>query len=161
MADIVKEDGNMQLALDAAYVSRIRNTETKRAMTAFGILLAVIVGLIGIANMVNTVTTDVVARRVEYAAMQSVGMTRKQMKRDIFAKYAGLVAAASVLATAVGAILAYMIGTDAVFNLSPEAFLQALGIFLLLSAVLCMVMAGMLTRVMNQKSIVERLREVV
>ncbi len=161
VADIVKEDGNMQLALDAAYVSRIRNTETKRAMTAFGILLAVIVGLIGIANMVNTVTTDVVARRVEYAAMQSVGMTRKQMKRDIFAKYAGLVAAASVLATAVGAILAYMIGSDAVFNFSPEAFLQALGIFLLLSAVLCMVMAGMLTRVMNQKSIVERLREVV
>lgn len=161
IADIVKKEGNMQLTIDSVYLDRLHFMEQKRTMTAFGILLAVIVGLIGIANMVNTVTTDVMARKVEYAAMQSIGMTGRQMKRDIFAKYAGLIAVSLTLATAVGAVLSYMIGSDAIFNFSIGAFVQALGIFLFLSAGLCMAMAGLLTKVMNRKSIVERLREVV
>lgn len=161
IADIVKKEGNMQLAIDSVYLDRLHFMEQKRTMTVFGILLAVIVGLIGIANMVNTVTTDVMARKVEYAAMQSIGMIGRQMKRDIFGKYAGLIAVSLTLATAVGAVLSYMIGSDAIFNFSIGVFVQALGIFLFLSAGLCMAMAGLLTKVMNRKSIVERLREVV
>lgn len=117
------------------------------------------VELMGVANMVNTVTTDVMARKAEYAAMQSIGMTGRQMKRDIFAKYAGLTAVSLITAAAVGAVLSYMIGTDAIFNFSIGAFGQALGIFLFLSLGLCMAMAELLTRVMNKKSVVERLRE--
>lgn len=161
VAALLTKDHNMQLELDAVYLSRVHFTEVKRTMTAFGILLAVIVGLIGVANMVNTVTTDVVARKVEYAAMQSIGMTGRQMKRDIFAKYAGLIAAAMALATAVGAVLAYMVGAAAIFNFSAAAFGQAFVIFLLLSLGLCTVMAETLTRVMNRRTVVERLREIV
>ncbi|MDE6847488.1 MAG: hypothetical protein K2J99_17210 [Lachnospiraceae bacterium] len=161
IADIVKQDGNMQLAVDSIYLSRLHFMERKRTMTAFGILLAVIVGLIGVANMVNTVTTDVMARKVEYAAMQSIGMTGRQMKRDIFAKYAGLIAVSLALAIAAGAVLSYMIGAGAIFNFSIGAFAQAFGIFLFVSVGLCMTMAGLLTKVMNKKSVVERLREIV
>lgn len=160
ITDIVKREGNMQLTIDSVYQSRLHFMEQKRTMTAFGILLAVIVGLIGIANMVNTVTTDVMARKTEYAAMQSIGMTGRQMKRDIFAKYAGLIVISLTLAVIVGAGLSWMIGADAIFNFSLEAFVQAFGIFLFLSVVLCMTMAELLTRVMNKKSVVERLREV-
>ena len=142
-------------------MTRVQNTETKRSMTAFGILLAVIVGLIGVANMVNTVTTDVMARKVEYAAMQSIGMTGRQMKRDIFEKYAVLVATALGLATVAGAALAYKVGAQPGFNFSAGAFVQALMIFVVISAGLCVVMAQVLTWGMNRRSIVERLREVV
>lgn len=161
VAEIIKKEGNMQLTIESAYLSRSDFMEEKRTMTAFGILLAVIVGLIGVANMVNTVTTDVMARKVEYAAMQSIGMTGRQMKRDIFAKYAGLITVSLILAAAVGAVLSYMIGGNAIFNFSIGAFVQALGIFLFLSVGLCMAMAELLTRELNKKSIVERLREIV
>ena len=161
IAGLVEEDGNLQLSLDSAYMTRVQNTETKRSMTAFGILLAVIVGLIGVANMVNTVTTDVMARKVEYAAMQSIGMTGRQMKRDIFEKYAVLVAIALGLATVAGAALAYKVGAQPGFNFSAGAFVQALMIFVGISAGLCVVMAQVLTWGMNRRAIVERLREVV
>ena len=115
----------------------------------------------GVANMVNTVTTDVMARKVEYAAMQSIGMTGRQMKRDIFEKYAGLVGVALGLATAVGAVLAYTVGERPGFNFSAGAFVQAFAIFVGISAGLCVVMSQVLAWEMNRKSIVERLREVV
>ncbi len=161
IAGLLQEDGNLQLMLDAAYVSRTQNAETKRAMTAFGLLLVLIVGMIGVANMVNTVTTDVMARKVEYAAMQSIGMTGRQMRRDIFGKYAGLVASALGIAAVAGAALSYRVGEQPLFNFEVSAFVQALMIFLGISAALCGVMAQVLTWGMNRKSVVERLREVV
>lgn len=158
---VMEEDGNLQLMLDSVYQDRVYFTEEKRIITVFGLFLTAIVGLIGIANIINTVTTDVMARKVEYAAMQSIGMTGRQMERDIFRKYAGYIFTAFLLATVIGAGIAYMVGSGVVFNFSMAALLTAILIFLIFSVVLCVVMARVLTRVMNRKSIVERLREVV
>lgn len=158
---VMEEDGNLQLMLDSVYQDRVYFTEEKRIITVFGLFLTAIVGLIGIANIINTVTTDVMARKVEYAAMQSIGMTGRQMERDIFRKYAGYIFTAFLLATVIGAGIAYMVGSGVVFNFSMAALLTAILIFLIFSVVLCVVLARVLTRVMNRKSIVERLREVV
>ncbi|MDD3206275.1 MAG: ABC transporter permease [Lachnospiraceae bacterium] len=40
-----------------------------------------IIGLIGILNFINAVFTSIVARRKEFAMLQSIGMTRKQLKK--------------------------------------------------------------------------------
>ena len=93
--------------------------------------------------------------------MQSIGMTGRQMKRDIFEKYAVLVTTALGLATVAGAALACKVGAQPGFNFSAGAFVQALMIFVVISAGLCVVMAQVLTWGMNRRSIVERLREVV
>ncbi|MDE7259943.1 MAG: ABC transporter permease, partial [Lachnospiraceae bacterium] len=158
---VLKEDGNLQLMLDSVYQDRVHFTEMKRTITVFGMFLSVLVGLIGIANIINTVTTDVIARKVEYAAMQSIGMTGTQMQSDIFRKYAVYIFNALGLATVTGTALSYMIGSSVMFNFSWLALVQAVMIFLCFSVMLCVVMARVLTKVMNRKSIVERLREVV
>ncbi|MBD5450859.1 MAG: FtsX-like permease family protein [Lachnospiraceae bacterium] len=158
---VLQEDGNLQLMLDSVYQNRLHFTEMKRTITVFGMFLSVLVGLIGIANIINTVTTDVIARKVEYAAMQSIGMTGTQMQSDIFRKYAVYIFTALGLATVTGTALSYMIGSSVMFNFSWVALVQAVLIFLCFSVLLCVVMARVLTRVMNRKSIVERLREVV
>ncbi|MBD5487159.1 MAG: FtsX-like permease family protein [Lachnospiraceae bacterium] len=158
---VLQEDGNLQLMLDSVYQDRLHFTEMKRTITVFGMFLSVLVGLIGIANIINTVTTDVIARKVEYAAMQSIGMTGTQMQSDIFRKYAVYIFTALGLATVAGTALSYMIGSSVMFNFSWVALVQAVLIFLCFSVLLCVVMARVLTRVMNRKSIVERLREVV
>ncbi|MBD5492196.1 MAG: ABC transporter permease [Lachnospiraceae bacterium] len=162
VAELLEADGNLQLKLDAKYQDGVEFMEEKKTITIFGMFLAVIVGLIGIANLINTVTTDVMARKLEYAAMQSIGMTGKQMERDISTKYARYIFISVGLAAIFGTLLTYLVAASPVFTgFSLLAFMQAFLIFLLFSIVLCMVMARILTKAMNRKSIVERLREVV
>lgn len=158
---VMEQDGNFQLRLDSVCQERVYFIERKRTITVFGAFLVAIIGLIGIANIINTVTTDVIARKVEYAAMQSIGMTMQQMEQDIFRKYARYIFTALMLATVIGAGISYMVGSGVMFNFSPRALITALLIFLLFSALLCVVMAQVLTKVMNRQSIVERLREIV
>lgn len=158
--EVLKEDGNLQLMLGSTYQDRVYFIEMKRTIMGFGMFLAIIVGLIGIANMVNTVTSDVMARKVEYAAMQSIGMTGRQMRQDIFRKYAAYTFTAVGAAAVVGLTVCYLIGQGALFNFSLMVFGQAIVIFLLLSIILCVVTSRTLTRVMNRKSVVERLREI-
>lgn len=44
-----------------------------------GTALAVFLGLIGVLNFLNTILTSVVTRRREFAMMEAVGMTGKQL----------------------------------------------------------------------------------
>lgn len=155
---ILEENGNLQLMLDSVCQDSAHFMEMKRTFTVLGSFLIVIVGFIGIANIINTVATDVMARRVEYAAMQSIGMTGRQMERDIFCKYAGYIFTALGLATVAGTGISVMAGSGTVFNFSLPALLSAELIFLIFSLLLCVVMAKGLTKAMNRKSIVERLR---
>ena len=123
--------------------------------------LAGIVGLIGIANVVNTVSTDVSARKLEYAAMQSIGMTKKQMERDIFGKYARYVFLASGLAAVSGAVLTYVLGMNPLFTgFSAGTFLKALAALIVFAVLLCIWMAHILTNIMNKQSVVDRLRSI-
>jgi ABC-type antimicrobial peptide transport system permease subunit len=162
VSEILEEEGNLQLMFEAKYQSGLEFVENKKTIIVFGMFLAAIVGLIGIANLVNTVTTDVMARKLEYAAMQSIGMTGKQMERDIFAKYARYILTAVGFAAVFGSLITYQAaGYPSFTGFSLSAFMQAFVLFAVFSVILCAVMAAILTRVMNGKSVVERLREAV
>ncbi len=159
---ILEEDGNLQLMLDAKYQDGVYSAGNKKILTVFGMFLAAVVGLIGIANLINTVTTDVMARKLEYAAMQSIGMTGKQMERDIFIKYARYILTSVGIAAVFGSLITYQAAENPTFTgFSLPAFAQAFTIFLVFSILLSAAMARILTRVMSRKSIVERLREAV
>ncbi len=159
--EVVEEEGSLQMYFQSKYEDEIEFTEKKRMIGILGMFLAGIVGLIGISNIVNTVSTDVFARKLEYAAMQSIGMTKKQMEKDIFGKYARYVFLASGLAAAGGVALAYMLGLSPLFTgFSAGAFLQALAMLFLFAVLLCAWMARILTNIMNKQSVVERLRSI-
>lgn len=53
---------------------------------------APVVGIIRIANFVNSVLTSVITRKKAYAMLQSFGMTGKQMKRIKSCQGCGLMA---------------------------------------------------------------------
>lgn len=162
VSEILEEEGNLQLMFDAKYQSGTEFVENRKTITVFGMFLAAVVGVIGIANLVNTVATDVMARKLEYAAMQSIGMIGKQMERDIFAKYARYILTAVGLAAVFGSLITYQATEYPTFTgFSLLAFMQAFVLFAVFSVILCAVMAAILTRVMNRKSVVERLREAV
>ncbi len=46
-----------------------------------GNVISIVIALVGVLNFVNSMVTSIVARRKEFAMMQSVGMTKKQLCR--------------------------------------------------------------------------------
>jgi putative ABC transport system permease protein len=50
-------------------------------LLSVGGLLSAIIALIGILNFVNAMLTGMIARRKEFAMMQSIGMTGKQLRK--------------------------------------------------------------------------------
>lgn len=51
----------------------------KQTFQLISFLLAGDLGIIGVSpNLVNTITSDVFSRKIELAAMQSIGMTKRQ-----------------------------------------------------------------------------------
>lgn len=70
-------------------ISKSGEFESFRAMfLILGSAMSFIVGLVGVLNFFNTVLTGVVSRRREFAVMQSVGMTGRQLKQMLV--YEGL-----------------------------------------------------------------------
>jgi putative ABC transport system permease protein len=72
-----------------------------RMYTALGGSLSFVLALIGVLNFINAIATSVVARRREFAVLQSVGMTGRQLRGTLFAEgvvYTALTAAFTLTA---------------------------------------------------------------
>lgn len=128
-----------------------------------GGMIGVIMALAGLINFTNMMITNIITRRHEFATMQSIGMTNRQLRRMMI--YEGLYYAGA--ADIVGAIFAAMIGLTVLksvlnsssmwyftlhFTLVP-ALIIAL-VYLLLAAVIPVIVL----RFFNKGTVVERLR---
>ncbi|WP_368294447.1 ABC transporter permease [Dehalobacter sp. TBBPA1] len=67
------------------YVSKFTSLKEFSGMQStvvmIGGALSFIIGLIGILNFVNAILTSILTRRKEFAMLQSIGMTRRQLRR--------------------------------------------------------------------------------
>lgn len=128
-----------------------------------GGMIGVIMAFAGLINFTNMMITNIITRRHEFATMQSIGMTNRQLRRMMI--YEGLYYAGA--AGIVGIIFAAMIGLTVLksvlnssamwyftlhFTLVP-ALIIAL-VYLLLAAVIPVIVL----RFFNKGTVVERLR---
>ncbi len=125
-----------------------------------GNAVSVVIALVGVLNFINSMVTAIVSRRREFAVMQSVGMTKRQLCRMLVNEglyYAGLTLLFSYLisAFAVGVVVRAMVEggfTTFRFTLLPlVACTPVLVFFAVLIPYLCF-------RNLEKHSIVERLR---
>lgn len=133
-----------------------------RMYLIMGGILSMIVGLIGVLNFLNAILTSILARRREFAVLQSVGMTGRQLK-TMLAIEGELLALISVLCALVlvlafgSAVSNALCGIYRFFtyrlNLLPVLF--TLPVFAALGILLPLITY----RFSSGKSIVERLRE--
>lgn len=121
-----------------------------------------IVGMVGILNFLNTILTGILARKREFAVLQSVGMTGRQLNRMLITE--GMVFAGSsiVITLALSIAMGPMIGSALegmfpffAYHLSVTPILMVAPIFLLFGALIPFVSYRQAVR----KSVVERLRE--
>ena len=131
-----------------------------RSSAVMGNAVSVVIALVGVLNFINSMVTAIVSRRREFAVMQSVGMTKKQLCRMLVNEglyYAELTLFFSYLisAFAVGVVVRAMVEggfTTFRFTLLPlVACTPVLIFFAVLIPYLCF-------RNLEKHSIVERLR---
>ena len=133
-----------------------------RASAVMGYAVSSIIALVGVLNFVNSMVTAIIARRREFALIQSVGMTRRQLRQMLIFEglfYAGLtLLAAYTLGTlAVGVLLRAMVtAADGYstfhFTLFPLVCCTPILI------VTALVIPYLCFRNLERQSIVERLR---
>ena len=131
-----------------------------RSSAVMGNAISIIIALVGVLNFINSMVTAIVSRRREFAMIQSVGMTKRQLCRMLVYEglyYAGITLAASYLisAAAVGVGIRAMVEggfTTFHFTLLPLMICTPiLLIFAILIPYLCF-------KNLEKQSIVERLR---
>ncbi|WP_059051114.1 ABC transporter permease [Paenibacillus senegalimassiliensis] len=133
-----------------------------RIFQTVGYGLSLIIALIGILNFINTVITGMLSRRNEFAILESIGMTRKQLKRMLMFEGLYSVAMTGLVTGTAGLALTYAVAKGISSNLAFMEFrmnqLPMLGVLPMLAA-LALIVTLAAYRNMSRSTMVERLRE--
>lgn len=72
------KNGNMDYSSKATLAAEFESF--KNMFFILGGALSLIVGLVGVLNFINTILTGIISRKKEFATLQAIGMTGKQLK---------------------------------------------------------------------------------
>ena len=126
-----------------------------------GVLCAVI-GLVGILNFFNAIMTGILARKREFAVLQSVGMTNRQLKQMLVQEglfyTAGSVVVAFLLSLVCGPLSGDMMEKMFWFCTYHFTILPVIAMLPVFAVLGCLIPA-VLYQAGSRQSIVERLRE--
>ena len=135
--------------------------EETRSSAVMGNAISMIIALVGVLNFANSMITAIVSRRREFAMIQSVGMTKRQLCRMLVYEglyYAGLTLlvswAVSALAVGIGVRAVTAADDFATFRFT----LLPLGVCTPLILALAVVIPYLCFRNLEKHSVVERLR---
>lgn len=127
-----------------------------------GSALSFIIGLVGILNFINTILTGIITRKREFAMLESVGMTKKQLERLLV--YEGLFFSlgAGLLSLIIALVLSPLISSaleDIFWFFTYDFTIAPILILLPCFAVLGTIVPLTVYRFVGKTTIVERLRE--
>ena len=103
------------LMYESKATARSEFAQFRQMFLLIGGILCAIIGLVGLLNFFNAMMTSILSRRREFAVLQAVGMTNRQLKTMLI--YEGLfyamssVSAAFILSLAVGPLAGKMLGS--------------------------------------------------
>lgn len=162
LSDFTKNSGD-QYHYESKQTYQSQFESFRQMFLLLGGVLSAVLGLVGILNFLNAVLTGMIARRKEFAMLQSIGMTGRQLKAMLIWESLfytlGSVLACLLLFSALGAPLGA--GLERVFWFFTYRFtvlpiLACIPLMLLIS----LSVPALGYRVLVRQSIVERLREV-
>ena len=131
-------------------------------VSAVGYGLCVVIAIIGILNFANSMLTGILARKQELAVMQSIGMTKEQIRTMLLWEsgyYLGISGIISVIVGSIGA--SFLVGAlnDVImcfaYRYTAVPFFLMLPVFALVAAAISLIAYGQT----QKKSVVERMRE--
>ena len=127
-----------------------------------GGVLSTVIAVVGILNFLNAILTGIIARRREFAVLQSIGMTRRQLQRMLMIEGLLYTIAAVVISILLVAVLEPMTGKVAGqmfwffrFHYTIAPILIAAVFFAIIGAAVPQIVYHFV----GKRTIVERLRE--
>lgn len=143
------------------YVDEFKNL--KVMVITIGLILSGIMGIIGIVNFVNSVLTSIFAREREFAILQSIGMTKKQLITMLTLEggyYSALTISTSIIfgiifsVVIVGFIVSRLWFFTYEFTIKPLLIISPILVFI------SIIIPTILYNSIGKQSIVERLRNI-
>lgn len=153
-------DPNMAYNSKKSLVKEYENT--KYTYQAVGIIISLIVSFIGIMNFINTIITSIIARKREFAMLQSIGMTSKQVTIILILESSIYMLLTFVIVLTVGSAICYFLISSLVSNaLYMKMYFTIIPSLLCLPLLLLIAITIPLIYQKNvyNNSIIERLRE--
>ena len=142
-----------------AYVSGVKNV-----VLMIGGVIGAVFALVGLINFINLVMTNIITRRHEFATMQSIGMTNRQLRKMMISESFSYVVLAGIVGTLAAGVLGITLvrafvqnGPTSLMMTFQMTLLPAL-IMLVLFLVLAFIVPIVALRLFNNRSVVERLR---
>ena len=139
-------------------------TDFSKLGETFGQCFNVDFSAVGLINFINLVMTNIVTRRHEFATMQSIGMTNRQLRKMMISESFSYVLLAGIVGTLVAATLGMTLlrafvenGPTSMMMTFQITLLPAL-IMLILFLALAFIVPVVALRLFNNRSVVERLR---
>ena len=156
-----KIEPDMNYSSKKSVVSEFENLRSILLMV--GGILSFIIGMIGVLNYVNSILTGIVARRREFAMLQSIGMTGRQLRKVLCLEGLYYAIGTILFSLVFGVLCSFTIVRDFVGNLWFFSYrftllplLAAWPVLLLLALAIPSLAYGSTTR----QSVVERLMEI-
>ena len=147
-------------------IRSIEGAEFKKSMLSLEILgggISLILILIGVVNYINVMITGVYTRKTELAVLESVGMTKRQIRKMLMYEgmFYGIITI--VLVASLGSLM--MLGTAKMcMKLADYAiFHYPIGLLVGVAAVLfviCIIVPAFVFRTISKNTVTERLRDV-
>ena len=153
---------------DVAYTSiqtmKATVSSVKNVVLLIGGVIGAVFALVGLINFINLVMTNIITRRHEFATMQSIGMTNRQLRKMMISESFSYVLLAGIVGTLAAAVLGITLVRSFV-EISPSSIMMTFQmtllpalVMLVLFLVLAFIVPVVALRLFNSRSVVERLR---
>ena len=119
---------------DVAYTSILTMKATvsgvKNVVLLIGGMIGAVFALVGLINFINLVMTNIITRRHEFATMQSIGMTNRQLRKMMISESFSYVLLAGIVGTLAAAVLGITLVRSFV-EISPSSIMMTFQMTLL------------------------------
>lgn len=158
----------IELTDDNSSISRTSKIElarslkdVKNALTRLSAFLSIVLFTVGILNFVNTVSVSIISRQKEFAVMEAIGATKKQVQKLIVWEGLWYFIFTLILLITLGSVANYMLFGFVRESLEFGTFhypAVPVLVYMLISLLLCCMIPATLYQRLRINSVVERLR---
>lgn len=137
-------------------------TEAKSSLSKLSTFLTVVLFSIGILNFINTMSANILNRQREFAAMEAVGATKRQVRQLIVWEGFWYFASTMILVLTLGSIADFLLFGIIRDSLEFGVFcypVVPLMLYMLVTLVLCGAIPAAIYRKVGMGSVIQRLRE--
>ncbi len=127
-----------------------------------GIVLAAVIAFIGILNFINAVFTGIISRKREFAMLQSIGMTARQLQIMMICEGVSYVAIAGMISFCLGSLFAYLVLSalnNVIVCFEYRFQIQPFLIMFPILTIVAVITPMISFRLLQKHSVIERLRE--